>query len=108
MTLTPERKAELWAELWEDLLGPMPMPKPKVVTRDDLGTIRDADVHVSRADPNATGDQHRTIAVRRPDYVTINIAEWEWQQEEKRQERLERHRLDPVKYGHWGPTDDDE
>ena len=107
MPLTPERKAELWL-FWEDLLGPMPMPKPKVVTRDDLGTIRDADVHVSRADPNAVDGVHRTVEVRRPDYVTINIPEWEWQQEEKRKEREERRRLDPYKLGLYGPTDDDE
>jgi hypothetical protein len=84
------------------------MPKPKVVTRDDLGTIRDADVHVSRTDPNAADGHHRTIEVRRPDYVTINVAEWERQQRDKLEERRWRRSLDPCRLGIYGPTDDDE
>jgi hypothetical protein len=104
--MTPERKAEIDAAV-EEILGPKPLPKPKVVTRDDLGTVRDADVHVSRVDPNTSGD-NRVIEVRRPDYVTINIPEWERQQAEKLEERRERRRLDPCRLGLYGPIDDDE
>jgi hypothetical protein len=48
--MTPERKAQIMREL-EPILGPPPVPKPKVVTRNDVGTIRDADVHISRLIP---------------------------------------------------------
>jgi hypothetical protein len=68
--MTPERKAQIMREL-EPILGPPPVPKPKVVTRDGVGTIRDADVHISRADPNAIDGQERKVEVRRPEY------EWE-------------------------------
>ena len=91
-----------------ELLGKTVLPKPKVVTRDDLGTIRDADVHVSRADPNTASGQDKVVEVRRPDYVTINVAEWERQQEDKRADREWRRNLDPYKLGIYGPTDDEE
>src|SRR5262249_9544166 len=51
MALTPEEEAELWVEL-ENEFGRPAIPRPKVVVRDDR-VKRDADVHVSRADPNA-------------------------------------------------------
>jgi hypothetical protein len=103
MVLTREQETLIF-----ELLGMNVLPRPKVVTRDDLGTIRDADVHVSRADPNTASGQDKVVEVRRPDYVTINIPEWERQQEEKRQERQWRHNLDPYKLGLYGPTDDEE
>jgi hypothetical protein len=106
--LTPERKAEIRA-IVENCVGRFRMPRPKVVTRNDVGTIRDADVHVSRADPNAKASgQDKVVEVRRPDYVTVNIPEWERQQEEKRAEREYQRSLDPYNYGHFGPTYDEE
>jgi hypothetical protein len=78
MAVTPERKAELIAAL-EELIGPRPMPKPKVVIRDD-DIVRDADPHVSRADPN---------------YV-------------ESEERLRRRALDPCRLGLYGPIDDED
>jgi hypothetical protein len=101
MALTPDKRKMIL-----EVLGEM-LPRPKVVTRDDLGTIRDADVHVSRADPN-TGGKDKVVEVRRPDYVTINIAAWEQQQADKRAEREWRRSLDPCKLGLYGPTDDEE
>jgi hypothetical protein len=100
--LTPERKAEIRA-IVDEIVGPTPMPRPKVVARNDLGTVRDADVHVSRADPNAPGGD-RVVEVRRQDWVTIDIPEWERQQAEKRRERQYKHDLDPFDYGTYGPT----
>src|SRR5262245_28391116 len=62
MALTPEREAELRAEMEEaGVLSPN-LPRPKVVVRDDR-VKRDADVHVSRADPNAV-DGDRVVEVR--------------------------------------------
>jgi hypothetical protein len=102
--MSPERTAEIRAEL-EKIVGPKPIPKPKVVTRDDIGPIRDADVVVSRADVNANGEAE-TVSVRRPEYVTINMVEYERQQWERAWQREHRRRIDPL--GIWGPLDDDE
>src|SRR5262245_32567172 len=64
MSITREREAELLARL-EKAGGLPPLPRPKVVVRDDQ-VKRDADVHVSRADPNAeSGD--RVVKVRAED-----------------------------------------
>jgi len=79
-------------------LGPPPMPKPKVVVRDDLGTVRDADVHVSRADPNADGTD-KVVPVRRPDWVTINFAEYERQREVDEAWKAYMRSLDPFRMG---------
>jgi hypothetical protein len=103
MALTTEQKTLIF-----ELLGETVLPRPKVVTRDDLGTVRDADVHVSRADPNTANGQDKVVEVRRSDFVTINIPEWERQQEEKREERRWRRNLDPYRLGLYGPTDDEE
>jgi hypothetical protein len=103
MALTAEQKKMIL-----ELFGDNFLPKPKVVTRDDLGNIRDADVHVSRADPNTASGQDKVVAVRRPDYVTVNIPAWEQQQADKRAEREWRRNLDPYKLGLYGPTDDEE
>jgi hypothetical protein len=64
MALTREQETLIF-----ELLGMNVLPRPKVVTRDDLGTIRDADVHVSRADPNTASGQDKVVEVRRPDYA---------------------------------------
>jgi len=107
MSITPQRKAEIIAAL-EKKCGPLPKVMPKVVTREDAGTIRDADVAVSRADKNYPNSDEGFVRVRRPDYVTINIAAWEEQQRWKREDRQRRRELDPFRLGHWGPLDDNE
>jgi hypothetical protein len=72
MTVTPERKAELIAAL-EELIGPKRMERPKVVTR-DADVVRDAEPHVSRADPNYARSEGGVVRVRRSDFVRINIS----------------------------------
>lgn len=103
--MTPET-VKLLAEL-EEIVGLKPMPKPKVVARNDLGEIRDADVHVSRADPNASG-KAEVVNVRRPEYVTVNMWQYECQQAEKAWDRIYRRQLDPYRLGLYGSIDDDE
>jgi hypothetical protein len=100
MSVTPERKAELIAML-EEIIGPTTPPKPKVVTRDDQ-VIRDADPHVSRADPNYPGSDKGVVRVRRSNFVTIRMDLWEEQMREKQEARLRRRQLDPFRLGHWG------
>lgn len=109
--MTPERKAELRAEI-EAFLSPTPpaepmsAPKPKVeVVASEGRVIRDTDVVVSRADPNAQrGDT--VVHVRRADHVTVNMAEAERQYWLRVQIRdadvAQRRQLDPFDYGHWG------
>jgi hypothetical protein len=104
--MTPERKAQILREL-EPILGPPPVPKPKVVTRSDVGTIRDADVHVSRADPNAVDGQEMKVEVRRPDWVKINMAAYEAQRADEAADRRRDRELDPYKLGLYGPVDDE-
>ena len=62
MAVTPERKAELIAQL-EEIIGPTQMPRPKVVTK-DADVVRDADPHVSRADPNYPGSDGGVVRVQ--------------------------------------------
>lgn len=105
--LTPQEEAEIDANL-ERLWGPIPIPKPKVVKREDIPEpVRDADVHVSKADVNTEGTD-RVVEVRRPDYVTINIPAWEEQQAWKQEEKRRRRELDPYRLGLWGPVDYDD
>src|SRR6516165_7949986 len=106
MAVTPERKAELIAAL-EELIGPKRMERPKVVTNES-GVVRDADPHVSRADPNYPGSDGGVVRVRRSDFVTINMEVWEAQQQEKREQRRLRRAIDPYRLGHWGSVDEDE
>jgi len=106
MAVTPERRAELLAML-EEVIGPVLAPKPKVVVN-EAGVVRDADAHVSRADPNYRGSDGGVVKVRRNDVVRINMEVWEAQQEQKREDRLRRRLLDPYRLGHWGPIDDGE
>jgi hypothetical protein len=114
--MKPEVKA-----LLDEILGPEPKPqppRPKVVVSDDV-VIRDADVVVSPADPNASADQG-VVKVRRPEpeppppmrsnEVRINMAAAErqyWQREHDRAaDRAQRRALDPVGLGHWGRSDE--
>lgn len=108
MSVDPKRVAELVA-LMEKALGlkPRPKPKPKVVVNEER-VVRDADVKVSPADPNYRGSEEGVVTVRRSDFVTINMELWEAQQEDKREARRARRRLDPYRLGHWGSTDEDE
>jgi hypothetical protein len=106
MAVTPERKAELIAAL-EELIGPKRMERPKVVVSDNE-VVRDAEPHVSRADPNYAGSDGGVVKVRRNDFVTINMEVWEAQQQDKREQRRLRRALDPYRLGHWGPVDEDE
>ena len=105
MTLSPEQKKKLWAKL-DKIVGPKPLPKPKVVTQDGF-VIRDAEVHVSQADPNAKPEDE-IVFVRRDDFVTVNMVEYERQQAEREGDRRLRRHLDPFRIGLYGPIDEDE
>jgi hypothetical protein len=98
----------------DEVLGPLPTPRPKVVASDGV-VVRDADVHVSPKDPNARYNPLErsggVVVVRRANWVTINMeaatAQW-WANVENRELDRARHRqLDPYGWGHWGPTDDE-
>jgi hypothetical protein len=108
MSVDPKRVAELVA-LMEKALGltPKPKPKPRVVVNDGE-VVRDAIVRVGPADRNYCGSDEGVVRVRRGDFVTINMAVWEAQQEDKREARRRRRMLDPYRLGHWGPIDEDE
>jgi hypothetical protein len=113
--LTPEEEADIDATL-ERIMGPKPIPRPKVITK-DAEPVRDADVHVSRADVNAKGVD-RAVEVRRADWVTVNMAAYEEEQRWKAEERERRRNgpnyvadrrlrksLDPDRLGLYGPVD---
>ena len=126
MTLTPERKDALFAEL-DALVGlkPPQPPKPKVVVEAGA-VVRDADVVVSPSDVNAQRRGGDTgVSVRRatptppeasplprlrPGEVRIDMAEAErqwWLAERDREaDRAHRRQIDPVGLGHWGRWDD--
>jgi hypothetical protein len=117
--MTPERRAALEAEL-DAILGPEPKPpppKPRVVVR-DAEIVRDADVIVSPADPNARGEG-RVVKVRRPEpelppipegQVRINLVEaqrqWEIDRQFRLADRAQRRLLDPYNMNLYGPYDD--
>jgi len=117
MSVTPERRAELEAEL-DELLGAPPLPKPKLVTNDGA-VVRDADVHVSPADRrNSRYGTVDVVSVRRPepewlrpDRVTINMAEAERQWHERQHAEAAalrgRKEADPFGLGHWGASPDE-
>jgi hypothetical protein len=108
MTISPERMAEIQAIL-DEIIGPRPKPKPKVVVSDGV-PVRDADVIVSRADPNSRYGTVETVSVRRPDWTTINMqqAEARWWDNIRAREtdRRRRREADPFGLGHWGSHDD--
>ena len=99
MAVTPKRKAEIIAQL-EEIMGRKLMARPKVVVKDNE-IVRDAEPHVSKADPNYPNSDRGVVTVRRSDFVTINMALWEAQQEMKREDRLRRRLIDPARMGHW-------
>jgi len=108
MSVSPERTAELVAAL-EKLLGLNPRPKPKAKAVVNNGqVIRDAIVRVSPDDPNYANSNDGTVTVRRSDFVTVNMAVYEAQQEIKREHRRERRNIDPARLGHWGSTDEED
>jgi len=98
-------RAEVLA-IVDDICGPGPA-RPKVVVSEDR-VVRDAEAHVSRADPNYARSDEGVVRVRRSDFVTINMAEWEEQQRQKREDRRLRRALDPCRLGLYGPIDEDE
>ena len=109
MAVTPEQQAMIDAEvneLFGDLIG-KPKPRTKVVTKEDQ-VIRDADVAVSKADKNYPSGEDKVVRVRRPDFVTINIAEWERQREEKAAYKRYLRNLDGWEKLVYGAVDQDE
>ena len=76
-----------------------------MVTRDHV-VVRDADVHVSRADVNARG-KDRLVSPRRAEFVTINMAAYERQCAARAAERERRQALDPCKLGLYGASEDE-
>jgi hypothetical protein len=105
MTVTPERKAELIAEL-EEIIGHR-MDRPKVVAS-ETNVVRDADVKVSKADPNYAKSEEGMVKVRRSDFVVIRMDLYEEQMRQKAEDRRQRRMIDPYRLGHWGPDDEDE
>ena len=92
-------------EAWLDELEGIRPPKPKAVVVEDQ-VVRDADPHVSRADPNYPESDEGVVRVRRSDFVTISVEVWKAQMREKKEARRLRRALDPYRLGHWGPVDD--
>lgn len=99
--MSAARNSKLFAEL-EKLTGlrakPTPPPKPKVVVeRGEV--VRDAEVAVSRADPNAVNANGAGIVqVQR---VRINMAAAERQFADREADRLDRVARDPYRLGLW-------
>jgi hypothetical protein len=92
----------------EEIWGPPPKPKPKVVTT-EAGVVRNANVRVSPSDPNYAASDNGVVKVRRSsDFVTIRMDLYEEQMRLKREDRLRRKALDPARLGIWGPTDEDD
>jgi hypothetical protein len=108
MAITPERRAELKAMIEEAIGGPLPrVTRPKVVASKIEGEseiVRDADVKVSRIDPNHDGDRGE-VSVRRAGFVTINMEAWEEQQRQKAEVRRHRRMIDPCRLGIWDYDD---
>jgi hypothetical protein len=106
MAVTPERRAELKAMIEKAIGGPLPRAtRPKVVAskiEEGKGSeiVRDADVKVSRIDPNHDGDKGE-VRVRRNDFVIVRMDLWEEQQRQKAEERRHRRIIDPYRLGHW-------
>jgi hypothetical protein len=107
MAVSPERVAEIVGLLEQALgLAPKPKLKLKVVTSEAV-IVRDADVLVSKSDPNFPGSKDGAVSVRRTDFVTLRMDLYEEQQRQRREDRLRRRALDPCRLGLWGPIDDE-
>lgn len=107
MGVSPERVAEIVALLEQALgLTPKPKPKPKVVTS-AAKVVRDADVLVSKSDPNFAASEDGVVRVRRSDFVMLRMDLYEEQQCQRREDRVRRKALDPCRLGHWGSVDDE-
>ena len=91
----------------ETILGKCARPRPRLVCVDGR-VVGDAVVVVSERDPNYPGSDGGVVRVRRSDFVTINMAVWEEQQRQKREDRRLRRALDPCRLGLYGPIDEDE
>jgi hypothetical protein len=99
------RKAAVWAEL-DEMFGKRPA-KPKAVVADGVA-VRDADVRVSRADPNAVEGTDRVVEVRRVDWVTVDMEAYERQQAQRAAERAQRRAIDPCGLGLYGPVEQED
>lgn len=108
MSVSPERTAELVAAL-EKLLGLTPKgeDRPKAVIRDGE-IVRDAIVRVGPDDPNYAGSDKGVVTVKRSDFVTVNMAAYEAQQQIKLEHRRQGRMIDPARLGHCGPTDEED
>ena len=73
--MTDEELDAILEEIWGPL-PPRPKPKPKVVLSEGK-EVRDATVQVSPSDPNYRKADEGVVRVRRPGFVTINMAAWE-------------------------------
>lgn len=114
---TQLRPGELEA-LLDEILGPRPLPKPKLVvteTRNADGkpeVIRDADVIVSRDDPNARkrGSERVTVRAPDPEWLRLKPTAEEEQIIAANRARMANARLrkeaDPFRYGHWSNPND--
>jgi hypothetical protein len=87
-------------EAWLDEIEGIRPPKPKAVVVEDR-VVRDANPHVSTADPNYPGSDGGVVRVRRADFVTINMRAYEEQQWLKAEDRRHRKEIDPCRMGHW-------
>jgi hypothetical protein len=99
-------KTEEQIEAWLDELEGIRPPKPKTVVNQGE-VVRDADPHVSRADPNYPNSNGGVVKVRRSDFVTVNMDLYEAQQRQKAEDRRLRRSLDPFRLGHWDDPQND-
>jgi len=108
MSVDPQKVAKTMA-LLEKALGLTPKPKPKTkAVVNDGEVVRDADVRVSRADPNYYRSEDGVVRVRRKDFVTVRMDLYEEQMREKAEARRARRALDPYRLGHWGEEGEDD
>jgi hypothetical protein len=95
--------------LLDRILGPMPIPKPKVVVSEGQ-VIRDADVAVSPADRNSRYGTCDVVQVRVGDPGWLKPSAEEEQIIAQNRARATNAKLrqeaDPFGWGHWGPTND--
>jgi hypothetical protein len=71
-----------------------------VVVKDDE-VVRDAEPHVSEADPNYPQSDEGVVKVRSNDRVMLRIDLWEEQQRQRRLDKQRLREIDPFRLGHW-------